>query len=257
MKKIIYLLIFSCLTLPAYCIEYQETVVSGKKIITGISQENTLKEFGLPAKGSTDFWYYDGIKPFYVYFPGTTHKPTLFVFPHSYAVEVGIPFEIKAFVLYPNFHIDEVTEYVDWVITDKSKAKQGKNFFMPLQDGNIKILAAYRNAISNACNVSIVPATKKKNEEDENLLAINIFPHKPVVITKGRDITFVAFGTFFNPQIKRISVRDISKDVDWFVQNQGGIQKKQQRIYFRVSGKEAVFCKYKGMKSNVQEIVTQ
>ena len=254
MKKIICFLIFSCLILPAYCNEYQETVVSGKKIIMGISQEDTLRKFGVPAKGNVDFWYYGGIEPFYVYFPGTAHKPTLFVFPYSYSAKVGIPFEIKAFVLYPNFHIDEVTEYVDWIIADKSKVEQEKNFFIPLQEGNIKILAVYRDIISNACNVFLTLPTKKKNEEDKNLLAINIFPHKPVV-NEGQHLTFVAFGTFFNPRIKKISVRNISKNVNWFVQNESGVQKEQQKIYFTLSGKETVFCEYKNIKSNIQEIV--
>jgi len=254
MKKVIYFLIFSCLALPVYCNEYQETVVSGKKIITAISQEDSLQKFGIPAKGSLDYWYYDGVEPFYVYFPKTVYKPTLLVFPYSYSAKVGTPFEIKAFVLYPNSHIDDVTEYVNWIITDKSKVEQEKNFFIPLNDGNIKILAAYRNIISNACNIAMGLPVKKKNEGHENLLAINIFPHKPVVGEK-QDLTFIAFGTFFDSLIGKISVKNISKDVNWFVQNEQGVQKKQQRIYFMLPGKETVFCEYKGIKSNIQEIV--
>jgi len=256
MKNIICFLIFSCLIFPGYCNQYQETVAAGKKIITGITQEDSLKEFGVPAKGNADFWYYNGPRPFYVYFPETVNKSTLFVFPYSYSTKVGVPFEIKAFVLYPNFHIDEVTEYVDWIITDKSKIEQNKNFFIPLQNGTTKILAAYRNITSNACTISMAPGVKDKNAKVKNLLAINIFPHKPSV-RKGDDLTFVAFGTFFNPQVKKISVKNISRNVNWFIEDEAGVQEKQRRIYFRSSGKKTVFCKYRNIKSNPQEIMVQ
>jgi len=256
MKKVIYFLIFSYLALPAYCNDYQETVVSGKKRITGISQEDSLQKFGVPAKGNLNFWYYDGVEPFYVYFPETVQKPTLLLFPYSYSAKMGIPFEIKAFVLYPNSHINEVSEYVDWIVTDKSKVEQEKNFFMPLNEGNVKILAQYRDIISNACDITMRLPVKKKNQENESLLAINIFPHKPVV-SERRDLTFVAFGTFFDPEIGKILVKNISKDVNWFVQNERGVQKKQQKIYFMLPGKKTVFCEYKDIKSNIQEIIVQ
>ena len=254
MKKVIYFLIFSCLAFSVYCAEQQTTVVSGNKIIQGLSQSEALRKFGSPAKGNIDFWYYSGAEPFYVYFPKTAHKPALFVFPYSYTIKVGVPFEIKAFVLYPDFRLKEVTKYSNWFITDESKAKRKTNFFMPLKKGNTKILAVHKGMISNACGVLIEHSPEKESKQNKNLLAINIFPHKPV-IEKGQKLVFTAFGTFSNSRLKTIYVKNISKNVSWFAQGKKGARKEQSNIRFTHPGREEVFCTYKGKKSNIQEII--
>ncbi len=257
MKKIIYFFIFLCLIFSVYCDEYQEVMVSGRKVIKGISQGEALKEFGVPLKGSADFWYYGGINPFYVYFAKTAHKPTLFVIPYSYNTRAGIPFEVKAFVSYPDFRVEEVTQYVNWLITNKSKVERKKNFFMSLKQGNTKIFALYKNMTSNACNIFVARLSEdKKSGGNEVLLAINVFPHKPV-LQRGEYLTFLAFGTFYSPRFEKISVRNISAKVKWFLRDERGARKEQSNIHFTRSGKQLVFCEYKGIKSNIQEIIVR
>jgi hypothetical protein len=240
-----------------YSEEYKEINISDKKILTGISREDALEKFGIPSKTNHNFWYYDTHPSFYIYFPNNTHSLlNVFILPSIYRVDSKHPFEIKAFAYYPDFRIEEITSLVKWIIMDESVIKRKNNIFIPLKEGKTKIFTIYKDVLSNPCSVIIENLGKETKKE--GLLRIDIFPYKPIV-SQHEPLTFLAFGTFFNPLLKKFYVKNITDKVSWFVSYDKEEEKKlikmTRNIFsFHYLGTAKIFCKYGNIKSNIQKV---
>ncbi|MFH1769026.1 MAG: Ig-like domain-containing protein [Candidatus Omnitrophota bacterium] len=267
-KVIVFLFLFTFLSGAACFSEYKETVILGRKVISGITPQEAIERFGIPTRGDKEFWYYGQPYSAYIYFSDLSRKANLFIFPYRYEIDIGLPFEIKAFVVYPDSRIKEVTSYVNWAITlhpdeDPLKSnlerivKREESFFMPLTDGRVIISATYQNMVSNSCGVLINPFKEEDEEENQEFFFdIKIFPLRPVVRQRN-PLEFSAFGIFRDLSVKKVYVTDITRRCEWFIYKDGKEVETKNSMLFLQSGEYQVFCRYRNKKSNTRNVLVK
>jgi hypothetical protein len=251
MKKKVIFLVTNIVLFLAIFIFYGEALAQ-EKIVQGVSKEEALERFGSPSKVNENYWYYQGDNPFYVQFSRTPQVGGLFLFPYSYDVTVGEPFEVKAFLSYSDFHTEEVTPQVKWEVSD-ARIVEKNRYFIPYNPGKAYIFAEYKGIESNVCKVNIKPKEKSK-EEEVNYRPI-VLPDKPVVTQFDR-LTFAALRGF--SEKSTFFIRDISLDkkTNWYSydQQKGEQLLEDNQIKFPDLGEIEVYCKYEGIKSVVQTV---
>jgi len=258
MVKKVFVVIFFCLyffVLPFSKAERISLPSSlDKRILTELSRSQALSEFGPPYSINANLWYYNYPDNFYVYFSPESLTDKISIYPHKYEVNSGSLFQIKAFLLYGNSNIKDVSSYVDWSIGDTAILERKDNFFLPLGEGKTEVFALYKGIVSNICNVYIEDTAAKEDKQKVKLLAVDIFPYNPLIYERGQ-VNFLAFGIFLNADSKRVFVRDISSEVEWYISQGAKVSKSYNgNIYFNRRGTSEVFCEYQDLKSTTQEV---
>ncbi len=260
-----FFVIFICIfSFPLYLLR-AENILDNENTANITRQEAFIK-YGPPNKIDDYKWCYDYPDNFCISFSNDSADTKIIIFPYVSVARVGVPFEIKAFIVKANSRIEEITSYVKWIINDKDMVLKKEGFFSPIKKGKTEILAVYKDIISNPLNIFIKNPAKiiqedineaETNEAETNedkLLMIDVFPYNPV-IGKHSYIKFSALGVFLNPQTKNIFSKEISSKVRWFYLFKGNTkQKLRNTIYFRDSGTSKVYCEYRGVKSILQEV---
>ncbi|MBD3264391.1 MAG: hypothetical protein GF375_04735 [Candidatus Omnitrophica bacterium] len=253
MKRISFFLLLIFLGLSVYGQSnesYEEIWLSGRRVINGLTRQQALDEFGEPSRVGPDFWHYSGEDPFYVYF--SDDETNFFIFPFTCEAKLGVPFQLKAFISYPDFKMEEITPYVNWIVTSSKLLYLKGNYFFPLEEGSSQVIAEYKGKMSNACNVAVSIDTEETQEQE--LLSLHVFPDKPAVVVDEIP-TFLAFGVFRNRGEKKFFAKDISSNVEWFVSHGGEASAVYDNtISFPTPGESRVFCRYQGLKSNAQAV---
>ena len=227
--------------------------LSNSNVITNLSRKDALERFGLPKAMGGNIWYYDEPSDFFVKFDVPPGVMNVFLVPYRYIVNIGFPFEIKAFLFYEDFRIEELPSNIEWHIDDKSIVIKEGGFFLPLREGHTNIFAICNNMISNPCGVYVKSPNAPLNTGKE-LVSIRIFPIQPAV-APGTKLQFLALGVFYDYSKRKASIEDISEEVSWFV-----VEGKREReiggkyIYFDENGPDKIFCKYDSIRSNVEKV---
>jgi len=227
--------------------------LSNSNVITNLSRKDALEKFGLPKAMAGNIWYYDEPSDFFVKFDVPPGVVNVFLIPYRYIVNIGFPFEIKAFLFYEDFRIEELPSNIEWHIDDKSIVVKEGDFFLPLREGHTSIFAICNNMISNPCEV-YVKGSSVALKKGKELVEIRIFPAQPSVAPAAK-LQFLALGVFYDYSERKASIEDISEDVRWFV-----VEGEKERetggkyIYFDENGPDEIFCKYDSIRSNVERV---
>jgi len=247
---IIYLSCFNYL----HCLAYEEIDTSQGKVVAGISEDEALERFGLPIAVGDGVWSYIIPEKFFVYFSG---PDSLNLYPKFCRTAVGIPVELKAFIRLANSKIRDISDEVKLLISkpeDFFLEKTG--VIIPKKEGDYQVIGKYKNMLSEPAYIK-VQKPKEEEKEEEKLLSIDILPYKPKLPVGGH-LRFVALGTFFNASQNKYSIRDLSEEALWSVQQDNIIKKvKDREIVFSSSGSAKVFCQYRDIKSFCQEVEVQ
>lgn len=230
--------------------EYQELSTSWGKVVIGPSKEEARERFGYPASATEEFWYYINPDKFFVYFPPASIL-SIRLYPESCQIPVGFPLEFKAFANLSDSKIEDITSDVRLSIDEPQKFILEKpGIIIPKNTGEYQIVAKYKGIFSNPIYLTIKAS---KEIREEQLLSINILPYRPK-ITLGSRLDFLAFGTFFDPRRNIYSIKEISREVEWFTQQDRRIiNEKDGQIYFPSLGKVKIFCKFQNLESDTQE----
>jgi hypothetical protein len=234
--------------------ELKEIRTPRGKVISGLEREEALERFGAPFSATEEFWHYVSPQEFFVYFAADKIL-SIRLYPASSVVSVGFPFELKAYAIFSNFKIKDITSQVRLIVSEPENFVLGESgVIIPKKEGDYQILARYKNIFSNPCYVTVnVPKAKKMQQEQ--LLNIDILPYRPKSLIASR-LNFIALGTFFQPKDNTYAVREITEVALWFSQREGGniIKEKSREMYFSSLGKVNVFAKYKDLESYPQEV---
>ena len=212
-----------------------------------MSEEEAVEKYGIPSYVKERLWLYDGKEKLYIYFEDT---PKIYLYPRFVQGYIGSPLEFKT--LYDSGTVTDVTSQSE-LILDKPKYfdANGTGVLTPKKTGEYQVIAEYKGQYSNAGFISI-SESPQDNSSEERLLNIDIFPAKPYA-NVNTVVYFYAFGTF---TLKgHYSVREITRQVDWFGEQDGRTYKlKESKVFLSSYGKYRVFCKYRGLRSASREI---
>ncbi len=259
-RRIKYLLIsliaFFCLypRPGAFC--YRELDTSAGKVIVDLDRERALEKFGIPDSAGNNLWRYNNPETFFIYFSGSSLL-NIYLYPQFSEVAPGSPIELKAYGYFSDLKIKDITSEVQILVTNRWRFNFTKaGAIIPLATGKYQVLAKYGDIFSNPCQVAVKEPLK--SEEKERCLCLNIIPYNPRVIP-GAKWGFRALGTFFDShsQDARYSIRDITKEVWWFVKKDKAVTElKDNLIQFSpLPSRQSVFCKYKDLESPPQEVI--
>lgn len=256
MKIRLICLLFSAVY-AAYCINsafaYEEMSTSYGKVITGLTREESLDKFGAPVSASDDLWLYGAPEKFFVYFSGPS---PVYLYPKFCSTSAGIPLELKAFTYSSGFKIKDISREIELLPSEPRDFTLGpgkKSVIIPKKAGEYQILGKYGRIFSNPVYITVREA-QDSEQEKERLLAIDILPYRPKATPRNR-ITFMALGTFYNPEKNKYAVRDISEPAEWFLGSAQSFQRVHgNKIFFDSAGKFKVFCRYKGLQSFSQDV---
>jgi hypothetical protein len=232
---------------PGYAIqEYKEKAFSQGKVIYGLREEEALNKYGVPTAIEKDLWFYDGPEKLYIYMD---EQDKVYLYPRFIRGYIGLPLELKT--LAGGQEIEDVTTRSELLLSDPDAFNiAGKGVLVPREAGKFEIISVYKDRYSNASFI-FVTEPKKDPAPGEKLASIDILPYKPYVNPKN-PVYFYAFGTFCLDG--SYSVREITRQVDWFKEQNGQILKMESsNIPMDHPGKFKVFCKYQGLESAPQE----
>jgi len=227
----------------------QEKITAQGKIVSGLSQEEALNKYGVPSAANDLLWYYAGLEKLYVYLK----RPLkVYLYPRFCKGSAGVPLELKVYAGLQE--ITDVTSQSELLLSEPGGFSiVGQGVVVPKKSGDYQIIAVYKGVHSNPCFVSI-PAAKDgiMTVEEEKLINIDIFPDKPYV-NPDSVVYFSAYGTFVFKD--RYSIREITRQVEWYKENNGSPSKlKDSNVEFVSPGRSKVFCKYKGVQSIPQDV---
>jgi hypothetical protein len=236
--------------------KYREVNTSKGKVILGMDREKAFATFGTPASRGEGIWYYNSPSEFFVSF---SDKPSILLFPDSAKGSVGIPLEFKVFISLPDTEIREITKEVQLTFDQPSCAKiTDPGVIIPKKAGKYSALAIYHEFLSNPLTLEIKEESEGANlKAKEKLVSIDLLPYRSTATPNGL-IDFLALGTFFDADLDRYTIRDISQKSAWLMRLPPKLTWDQQegnRIYFLERGKAAeVAAEYEGMKSYIQRV---
>ncbi|MDD5255080.1 MAG: hypothetical protein PHR11_03395 [Candidatus Omnitrophica bacterium] len=250
------ILLFICCG-AAWCQEadYRTVNTSRGKVLTGLSRERALELFGVPSSVGNDIWHYADREQF-VYFPQKSFAQVFLYPPFLELTSAGVPVEFKVFGYQHDFTVRDITDSAEFIISDKesfSKVKPG--VFIPRKEGKFQLLASAQDATSNPAFVVIKKDEEKKASGKERCLAIYVLPYQPRLKPESR-VEFVALGIFFASSEKSYTVKDISRQAQWFL-GQGEAAEPLGGALVTApasEGKYGVFCTYDELKSYPQEM---
>lgn len=233
-------------------VPYEEINSSQGKVIVGLDREKAYQMFGTPASKGDGVWYYAGPTKFFVIF---SDIPNILLYPSSYKATVGVPLEFKVFLSLGDLGIQDITKEVQLVFDRPECAKiQGSGVIIPQKAGEYSVLAIHKGVLSNPSYMQIKEAKEGKQKEKEKLLNIDVLPYRPTVTFEGV-INFVALGTFYDYDLNKYSVRDISQGATWFMRKRPNLtwnKEENQRLYFLEKGQAEILSKYKDIDSFFQ-----
>ncbi len=235
--------------------KYRELLTSKGKVILGLDRMKAYQTFGPPASRGEGLWYYNSPSEFFVSF---SDKPSILLFPAAVEGFVGIPLEFKVFLILPDAEIREITQEVQLAFDQPSCAKiASPGVIMPKKTGQYSALAIYNELLSNPLALEIKQAEGTEQQGKEKLVGIDLLPYRPTATPEGL-IDFLALGTFFDVDLNRYSVRDISQKAVWLMRLRPRLtwdQQEANRIYFFERGKEAeVAAEYEEVRSYIQRV---
>jgi hypothetical protein len=237
---------------------YREVYTSLGKVIVELDREKALEKFGIPDAAGNNLWRYNSPEQFFVYFSGNSLL-NIYLYPQFSETTVGSTLELKVYGYFSDLTIKDVTSAVQILVDQKWNFDFTKTgVIIPLKEGKYQVMAKYGNIFSNPCQVVVknplIPEDKKVQEK-ERCLGINVIPYNPRV-TPGVKWEFKALGTFFDSEQGTYSIKDITREVWWFVKkNQALSGLKDNHIKFSLSaGKQSVFCNYRELESFPQEV---
>lgn len=237
--------------------QYQEIDTRRGKVIIGLEREKAYQKFGPPVSISDDLWYYAGPPEFYVNF---SESPAILLYPNYCQAAAGIPVEFKAYLSLPDLEIQDITREVE-LISDKPEYLkfQGPGVIIPKKAGEYQALVRYRKSLSSPLYLKVKQSGGSEQKEKKKLLNIDILPYRPLVAIEGL-VDFVALGTFFDYDLNEYSVKEITKEADWFIRRRPGTflnNEKSRRLYFLKTGQAEVLCRYKEVESFPQRAQIQ
>jgi len=248
-------IIFLCLPAVTPAAQYREINTSQGKVIVGLDMEKALRMFGPPVSKGANLWHYSGPPEFFVSF---SKIPSVLLYPDSSRAIVDTPLELKAFLSLPDSGIQDITGEMELVFDQPGIIQLASpGVIMPKRVGKFSILAQYKGISSNPVYMEVSEPAKGDQATEEKLLSIDILPYRPAVTPDGR-IDFVALGTFFDGEINKYSVRDLSKEVAWFIRQQARgnwESQKESVIFFADKGQTEVLARYKTIGSFIQRVV--
>jgi hypothetical protein len=236
--------------------KYQEINTNRGKVIIGLDREKAYQMFGTPASKGDGLWYYTDptATGFFVSFSET---PDILLYPNSCQATVDIPLEFKAFLSLPDTEIREITKEVKLVFDRPECARTGgAGVIIPKRPGEYSALVFYKGLLSNPMNIRIKESKESEQKEKEQLLSIDILPYRPMVTTRGV-INFVALGTFFDSDLNKYSVKDISQEAAWSMRQRPRLawnKEDSYRLYFLEKGQAEVSVRHKGTESFFQRV---
>lgn len=236
-------------------VEVEEHSTSLGRVIVGIDKERALAKFGVPETASDTLWYYGGERKFFVYFPASALLE-IFLYPQYSTANAGVPLEFKAYGYYSDQRIRDITEEAEFFVNETESFLFTKpGVFIPRRSGEYEVMARSRKVFSNPSRVVIKKGEGEEGQKEEQCLAVNILPYRPVIYPDSR-FQFTALGTFFDPAQHTYSIREVSHQALWFVKSrQGARMEKNNVIYFtQPPGILEVFCKYRGIESPPMEV---
>ncbi|MBU2258653.1 MAG: hypothetical protein KJ926_05980, partial [Candidatus Omnitrophica bacterium] len=229
--------------------DYRELTTSFGRVITGISKEEALDRYGYPASLKDDIWYYPKPYDLFIYLSPIS---SLHLYPEYCDAFVDAPFELKALAELPGYQLSDVTQDVEFIISEPKKFKFKKTgIFIPEEEGQYQIMAKYRNIYSSPSFVEVKQSYIKPGNNDP--LRIDTLPYKPILPVNG-SLSPLAYGTFIDDQGKSI-IKDLSINVKWYCE--GGkcsVDNYSNVLSFYEPGKFKIFCKYGDFISSIQEI---
>lgn len=257
-KHLIFLAAVSILLSATYGLaetKYREVNTSKGKVILGMDREKAYQSFGAPASRGEGLWYYNHPSEFFVSF---SDKPSIVLFPDSVQGFIGIPLEFKVFISLPDTEIRDITAEVQLAFDQPACAKVASpGVIIPKKAGQFSALAMYHEFLSNPLSLQISEAKESMQKTKEALVSIDLLPYRPTATPEGL-IDFLALGTFFDSDLNRYTVRDVSQKAVWLMRLRPKLtwnQEEGNRIYFLEPGREAeVSAEYEGMKSYVQRV---
>ncbi|HPT39152.1 MAG TPA: hypothetical protein PL125_03015 [Candidatus Omnitrophota bacterium] len=238
--------------------QYREINTSQGKVIVGMDKEKAYQTFGAPTLKEASLWYYAGdTDKFFVSF---SDNPNISLYPDFYQSVVGVPLEFKVFLDLPELGIRDITKDVQ-LIFDRPEAVKltGAGVIIPKRAGEYSVLATYKGFYSNPLYMQIKESQGSQQQEKEQLLSIDILPYRSIV-TPDSAIDFVALGTFFDSNLNKYSVRDLTGDAAWFMRlppNRNWGKSQQRRLYFLEKGQAEILAKYKTTESFLQRVETR
>ena len=225
---------------------YQEKITSDGKIISGLSQVETLHQYGSPISISGKLWYYGGPERLYVYLENPLG---VYLYPRFCNGHAGVPLELR--ILAGAKEINDVTAQSQLLLSQPDTFNiAGEGIIVPKKPGDYQIVALYEGSYSNVGFISVAPTAQPPQED--LLLSLDILPYKPYAGPKT-PINFYAFGTFVSGG--QYSVRDITDDVEWYnLENNKAWKLQDSRVEMPTPGKFKIFCKYRGLQSFPQDL---
>ncbi|MDD5129089.1 MAG: hypothetical protein PHO40_05515 [Candidatus Omnitrophica bacterium] len=225
---------------------YREKLLPQGRAIYGLREAEALNKYGTPTAVKDGLWFYDGAEKLYIYLNKSIE---VYLYPRFARGYLGFPLELKTFS--GPREIADVTAKSELLLSDPEAFNiVGQGVVVPKKTGQYQIIAIYKDRHSNTSFVSVTEP-KKDSLTEEQLVSIDIFPHKPYV-NPNNSVYFYAFGTFLFEG--NYSVREITRQVDWFSEQNGQILKSEgSKITTLSPGKFKVFCKYQEVQSTPQE----
>jgi len=226
---------------------YQERILPLGKAIYGLEEAEALNKYGTPTAVKDNIWFYDGAERLYIYL----EEPLkVYLYPRFISANVNSPLELKT--LSGSTEITDVTTKSELLLSDPDGFNlTGQGVLTPKKPGKYQIIAVYKGQRSNASFISVTESEKKPVTE-EQLVSIDIFPYKPYV-NPNTSVYFYAFGTFVFKG--NYTVREITRQVDWFIEQNGQTLKLQDsKVALSSPGRSKVFCKYQGLQSMPQDV---
>lgn len=232
--------------------QYQEVNTSQGKVIIGLNRQEAYQKFGVPSSKGSDLWYYATPPGFFVNFSATS---SILLYPDFYEATAGVPVEFKAFLSLPDAGVRDITKEVELVFDQPEYVKLAAvGVIIPKKAGDYSALAIYQEALSNPIHLKVKEAKENGQKEKEKLLSIDILPYRPSVTVEGV-VDFVALGTFFDYDLNKYSVRDITQETAWSMRQRPNLAWDKQegnRLYFLAQGQAEVLTKYQATESFLQ-----
>lgn len=254
-KYLIVLLAAIIILYPAVAwasVPYQEINSSQGKVIAGLDREKAYQMFGAPASKGDGVWCYAGPTKFFVIF---SEIPSILLYPSSSKATVGVPLEFKVFLSLADSGIQDITKEAQLVFDRPECVKiQSPGVIIPKRAGEYSALAIYKGFLSNPFYIQIKETKEGEQKEKEKLLSIDVLPYRPTVIFEGV-IDFVALGTFYEYDLNKYSVRNVSQEAVWFMRQRPNLtwnKEENQRLYFLEKGQAEILSKYKDIESFFQ-----
>jgi len=234
--------------------QYREVNTSQGKVIVGLDREKAYQSFGAPASKGDDLWHYTNPTEFFVSF---SENPSILLFPVFCEGIVGIPLEFKAFLRLPDLEIRDITKEVQLVFDQPECARLLRpGVIIPKKAGKYSALTTYQEILSNPLNLEIKESGDSDQKAKEILLSIDILPYRPTIPPEAI-VDFLALGTFFDYDLNRYSVRDISQEASWQIRMRPNLTwnpEESNRLYFLGKGQAEVLSKYQETESFIQRV---